>query len=105
MREVELLSSTSSSNNVVRYFGAWVEQGLANDFGLDSADDSDSEGAFSSSSGFEMTKSGNDEGVRKEAVCTCDRCKSEYVDWEISFEKWGLLEVRHPELRSIWSLS
>ena len=78
MREVELLSSLQS-NNVVRYNSAWVEEGVPRDFSLEDGE-SDS-GDFSSTT-----------TSRSSSSCVCDKCKSEYADWEIGFEKWGLLD-------------
>jgi len=94
-REVELLSSLSTSlqstQHVVRYFGAWVEEGLAKDFGLEGIDGTDSEGGFSSSAGL-SSSSAEIGSLVEQDTCTCDKCKTNYIDWEIGLEQWGLLD-------------
>jgi len=85
MREVELLSSLQCSN-VVRYNSAWVEEGVPRDFGMET---NGSDDEFSSSSSSSLSSSSR----RGACLCVCDKCKGAYKDWEIGFEKWGLLDA------------
>ncbi|GMI33867.1 hypothetical protein TrCOL_g13228 [Triparma columacea] len=93
MREVELLSSLQSTN-VVRYYGAWVEEGL--DLEIDGLEGGGIDGEESSNEGGIFSMSNSFSGSSREAElndCVCDKCQKNYNDWEISLEQWGLLDA------------
>lgn len=80
LREVELLSRLNS-DNVVRYYSAWVEKGDASARLTDVESLSTSEPSAS---------------VSAAAACedpVCNLCSSTYKDWEVGFEQWGLLDA------------
>ena len=82
LREVELLSRLNS-DNVVRYYSAWVEKGDASARLTDVESLSTSEPSASVS-------------VSAAAACedpVCNLCSSTYKDWEVGFEQWGLLDA------------
>ena len=80
LREAEVLSSLNSEH-VVRYYAAWIEKA---DLAAAAGDDSCSWTEPSACS----SDAGGDEGASFE----CHLCRSEYQDWEVSFEQWGLLD-------------
>lgn len=107
LREVDALSSLKS-DHVVRYYGAWVERGT-----IEADDDSstvdlqrgessyaeraDSYTEYYLSSSARADRPSADAACSisqedKEQQCMCNLCHKEYVDWEVSFESWGLLE-------------
>ncbi|GMH71806.1 hypothetical protein TL16_g05750 [Triparma laevis f. inornata] len=79
LKEVEALSFFES-RYIVRYYGAWIEPASITEFGVSDPDT----GSWSTSTST-STKSLND------YTCTCDVCKTSYIDWEIELSKWGLL--------------
>lgn len=88
LREVDALSSLKS-DNVVRYYGAWVERGeMESDDASASTSPSDSH--LQSLGGAEdYSDTTNHDDV---LLCTCNLCNDRYVDWEISYEQWGLID-------------
>jgi len=80
LREVEVLSSIHHEN-VVRYYGSWVEKGEAPDA---EGDGEGSENPWTSETSLE-----EDNVVDP----ICNLCRSSYRDWEVSFEHWGLLDA------------
>ena len=80
LREAEVLSSLNSEH-VVRYYAAWIEKA---DLAAAAGDGSCSWTEPSACS----SDAGGDEGASFE----CHLCRSEYQDWEVSFEQWGLLD-------------
>jgi translation initiation factor 2-alpha kinase 4 len=92
LREVEVLSSLNSEN-VVRYYAAWVEKG-------DKLEKEEDGGEYSSwSLEEERTSSTDDTGSSRFALLdpkvdpTCHLCQSTYKEWEVSFEHWGLINA------------
>lgn len=81
LREVEVLSSIHHEN-VVRYYGAWVEKG-------DELNEDD-ETASSLDDPWTPTSQTSLEENVEDPVCQI--CGSSYRDWEVSFEHWGLLD-------------
>jgi translation initiation factor 2-alpha kinase 4 len=121
LQEVQVLSRLQHEN-VVRYFGAWVERAECEHDGDDDGDDdrtgtsrrSESETGYypASLSWSDNNISGGGGGVYSEEdvdvdasksknrsipspvlVCTCQLCQSPYQDWEVSLEHWGLLDA------------
>lgn len=97
LREVDALSSLKS-DHVVRYYGAWVERGA-----IEAEDDSSTvQGEeyteyYLSSSARAADRPRADDACctsqeENEQQCMCNLCHKDYVDWEVSFESWGLLE-------------
>ena len=78
LREVEMLSSIHHEN-VVRYYGAWVEKG---------EDSANTDGEGSSYEPWMSEKSLEEDSIDP----VCHLCQSSYRDWEVSFEHWGLLD-------------
>jgi serine/threonine protein kinase len=78
LREVDALSALRS-DNVVRYYTAWVERGEIEHDSLDELDD------YSSfTNGSVNTDNGQE---------TCNLCNKQYKDWIISYEQWGLIDA------------
>ena len=111
LREVEILSSIPSNDNVVRYYAAWVEKTRdENDVlhchesefcsgGGDSYDQFIESG--SSSMGCNSFDRSNTTYTDSDAgLCTikhrqgpvCHLCKASYDDWEVGLEYWGLID-------------
>jgi len=101
LREVDALSSLKS-DHVVRYYGAWVERGAneaeddpstvqEGEWSYTEENDSYTESYLSSSERAERI---NTDGsiIDNHQQCVCNLCNRQYVDWEVSFENWGLLE-------------
>ena len=111
LREVDALSSLKN-DHVVRYYGAWVERGT-----IEAEDDSSTVDLQRGESSYAETTdsyteyypnssaradrpstdaacsiSQEDNEQQLEQQCMCNLCHKEYVDWEVSFESWGLLE-------------
>ena len=87
LREVELLSRLNS-DNVVRYYSAWVEKGdgsakltdvCSRLFRFDESLSTSEPSASASAAAYEDP--------------VCNLCRSTYKDWEVSFEQWGLLDA------------
>ena len=119
-KEVRVLSSLNHEN-VVRYYGAWVEQGddhhPASQQSQEEQDDSYSNtifgrggggGDYSSSGtwspnfgGSSSSDNGVDITTREEAqseeeeenLVSCHLCQRTYTDWEVSLEHWGLIDA------------
>jgi eukaryotic translation initiation factor 2-alpha kinase 4 len=94
LREVEVLSSLNSEN-VVRYYAAWVEKGG------DQSSSVCSEDFYSENSSWSYSLPSDTTGDNSRANTTgaqkknhvCHLCQSTYKDWEVSFEQWGLLDA------------
>jgi translation initiation factor 2-alpha kinase 4 len=92
LREVEVLSSLNSEN-VVRYYAAWVEQGD----NLEKEEDGEEYSSWSMEE--ERTRSTDDTSSLRFALLdpkvdpTCHLCQFTYKDWEVSFEHWGLINA------------
>ncbi|KAL7529000.1 hypothetical protein ACHAWF_002801 [Thalassiosira exigua] len=95
LREVDALSALRSEN-VVRYFAAWVERGEI-DEGANSDGDSDSRFLYASTdcTGGSTAATGIDDADRnpQTSLCNCNLCHRNYADWEISYEQWGLIDA------------
>ena len=118
-KEVRVLSSLNHEN-VVRYYGAWVEQGSGEEEHDDEKDGYDTSGNtifgggyFSSSDkswsptcrgGNRCDQSNNSSGMdstddklglpqQKDDLVTCNLCHCTYTDWEVSLEHWGLIDA------------
>ena len=92
LREVEVLSGVSD-DNVVRYYGAWLEKG---DMASSSILQGEQHNSFDESYQFsETTTTGTELALLGdlEQYPTCHLCKSFYKDWEVSFEQWGLIDA------------
>jgi eukaryotic translation initiation factor 2-alpha kinase 4 len=90
LREVQVLSRMQH-DNVVRYFGAWVERGD------DCLDDTYLGTEWASAEGTWTTET--DSASNEDDLTTplysqpvCHLCNSAYKDWEVSFEHWGLID-------------
>jgi eukaryotic translation initiation factor 2-alpha kinase 4 len=96
IREVQMLSRMQHEN-VVRYYGAWVER--HDDAFIEKDLDqnyhpNNSSGAGSESIDLNPTKSStysSSLGVQTPRTPICHLCSDPYVDWEVSFEQWGLI--------------
>ena len=95
LREVDALSSLKN-DHVVRYYGAWVERGT-----IEAEDDSSTVDLQRGESSYAETTDSYTEYYPNSSAradrpsteqCMCNLCHKEYVDWEVSFESWGLLE-------------
>ena len=121
-KEVRVLSSLNHEN-VVRYYGAWVEQGSGEEdhdhekdgydasgntiFGggyFSSSDENWSPifrgcnkcGQSNSSSGMDSTECTDDKlnlPQEDDDLVTCNLCHCTYADWEVSLEHWGLIDA------------
>ena len=105
LREVQVLSGIDSAH-VVRYYAAWIEKSsevliddltgtvppgsMSGEWGCTSTersssqDGSDDDGNDDNGGGG--SGSGDDHGV-------CNLCDSNYSDWEVSMEQWGLIDA------------
>lgn len=81
LREVQVLSSLHS-DNVVRYYSAWVEKGEQ-----PLGDENDSE------DNDEWTLSATEAPANDKPSPTCHLCGNAYTEWEVSFEQWGLIDA------------
>jgi len=94
LREVDALSGLKS-DHVVRYYGAWVERGA-----IEAEDDpSTAQGgelSYTEENGsyeeYYMSSSERAERVNTDGVAIDNQEHRQYIDWEVSFENWGLLE-------------
>ena len=87
MREVEVLSRIHN-DHVVRYYGAWVERGRSENLPTDTLN------LHTCTSEKDITAgsfSPLDDGCFGHGP-TCHLCQTEYKDWEVSFEEWGLID-------------
>lgn len=80
LREVQVLSSLQS-DNVVRYYTAWVEKGE-----METSENDENEEEWTPS----VTSI---ENQSKDVDPTCHLCQTDYKDWEASFEHWGLIDA------------
>jgi translation initiation factor 2-alpha kinase 4 len=102
VREVQVLSSIQS-NYVVRYYSAWIERGDLISEELDDSSQGDEEEALGwmTSSGEEssFTTTADTRGAPKTKTTTtdddpiCNLCQSNYKDWEVTLEQWGLIDT------------
>ena len=83
LREVQVLSSLHS-DNVVRYYTAWVEKG---EQAVAEVEDGNEDGGSWTFSASSMSK--NEPTTNP----TCHLCQSPYTEWEVSFEHWGLIDA------------
>ncbi len=101
IREVEILSSIPSNDNVVRYYSAWVEDTHDEDDLLSRNDDFDEisqsfETSYSDS--YDQSRDKRFESSDELALVgdhrrpICHLCKLHYDDWEVGFEYWGLID-------------
>ncbi len=98
LREVEILSSIPSNDNVVRYYSAWVEETHDEDDLL--SRDGEFEQSFPSyessiyTDSYTSTRQSSDSGVvdKNHKRPVCHLCKLPYDDWEVGFEYWGLID-------------
>ena len=94
LREVEVLSSLNSEN-VVRYYAAWVEKGDK----LEKEEDGEEYSSWSLEEERTSSIDVNDTGSSQFALPdskvdpTCHLCHFTYKDWEVSFEHWGLINA------------
>jgi len=79
LREVDALSALRS-DNVVRYYAAWVERGEIERDDEESFDELDD-----CTTADDITTNNNEE--------TCNLCNEQYTDWIISYEQWGLIDA------------
>uniref|UniRef100_A0A7S4R2Z3 Protein kinase domain-containing protein n=1 Tax=Ditylum brightwellii TaxID=49249 RepID=A0A7S4R2Z3_9STRA len=84
LREAKVLSGLRS-DNVVRYYNAWVEQVELRDEEEDCNEEEYSSFTLHHNSSQEQTTAISDP--------TCHLCKESYKDWEVSFEQWGLIDA------------
>lgn len=91
LREVEVLSSLNSEN-VVRYFAAWIEKG--SDLGSTTQDGGSlgSSWSFSFSTNVTGDQDDTNNSTQKQDP-VCNLCQFTYKDWEVGFEQWGLLDA------------
>jgi translation initiation factor 2-alpha kinase 4 len=91
LREVQLLSDVNG-DNVVRYYGAWLEKGdLASSSSIQGSEDSF--GSYELSSEAPSFSDAELAQLDLEQGPACHLCKSFYKDWEVSFEQWGLIDA------------
>jgi len=92
LREVDALSALRSEN-VVRYYAAWVERGEIERV-EDESDNDEDEYYLPSSSEVDYTTTTGAEDYHDELSlsCTCNLCNQQYTDWIISYEQWGLID-------------
>ena len=82
LREVDALSALRS-DNVVRYYTAWVERGEI---------EHDDKNSFDELDGYSSSEHALDSPyVASEEVCGL--CSEHYKDWIISYEQWGLIDA------------
>jgi eukaryotic translation initiation factor 2-alpha kinase 4 len=94
IQEVQMLSRMQHEN-VVRFFGAWVER-HDDDF-----IESDQDRILPDSSGSQLIDFSDPTSSTTISLAqrqehstrnpTCHLCNCQYVDWEVSFEQWGLI--------------
>lgn len=98
LREVQVLSSIHS-HHVVRYYSAWIEQGDISD-GLhlvgDARESSERMTTSNSSRNGEeeesfWTREADIKHNRTDPICSL--CQSQYKDWEVTLEQWGLIDA------------
>ena len=90
LREVEALSSLRS-DNVVRYYAAWVERGEI-EGGNSNENEEENDSSFSS----ELFDKSTDNTSTKHKTTneeTCNICNQQYTDWYVSYEQWGLIDA------------
>lgn len=114
IREVEILSSIPSNDNVVRYYAAWVEgthseddllsrndNGSKDDFDFSNDVDQSVQSCETSNyygSSFDLSSEKHTDSEADFAVTddphgpVCHLCKSSYNDWEVGLEYWGLID-------------
>ena len=102
IREVEILSSIPSNDNVVRYYSAWVEDthdeddllSRTNDFDeiSQSCETSSYSDSYDRSREESLDSSAGPPLVHDHSKPVCHLCKLPYIDWEVGFEYWGLID-------------
>ena len=99
LREVEILSSIPSNDNVVRYYSAWVEEThdeddlLSRDGDFEQSSQSFGSSIYSDSYSSTLGRSSLSDTVDKNhRRPVCHLCKLSYDDWEVGFEYWGLID-------------
>ena len=94
IREVQMLSRMQHEN-VVRYYGAWVERHddafIEND--LDQNGNRMSLGSESHDvHSTKISTVSSEPSTRTIRTPICHLCNAPYVEWEVSFEQWGLID-------------
>ncbi|KAL3794470.1 hypothetical protein HJC23_013943, partial [Cyclotella cryptica] len=83
LREVDALSALRS-DNVVRYYTAWVERGEIEQEDKESFDELDDDYSSFTNASVAAAYNGQE---------TCNLCNEQYRDWIISCEQWGLIDA------------
>ena len=99
LREVQVLSSIQNEH-VVRYYSAWVEKTTNTNNGHHLLTTSSSTTTTTSASfgdvvdtSYNTTTTTANDVVSNEEDPICNLCHSNYKDWEVSFESWGLIDA------------
>mmetsp|Transcript_13335 Transcript_13335/g.33551 ORF Transcript_13335/g.33551 Transcript_13335/m.33551 type:complete len:574 (+) Transcript_13335:52-1773(+) len=102
LREVEILSSIPSNDNVVRYYSAWVEDThdeedlISRNNNFDEISQSCGTSSYSDSYDRSREESLDSSAgpplVHNHSKPVCHLCKLPYIDWEVGFEYWGLID-------------
>jgi serine/threonine protein kinase len=83
--EVQVLSSLNSEN-VVRYYAAWVEKHDSSVMGARFEGEVEVEDSL-------LSASTSSDLIDESEQPICNLCNTPYVEWEVSFEHWGLIDA------------